>query len=182
VRCAAASTRWRGAVDLAFMEKRIGVVFVSRRSSLRSMLAQACLSHLGSGRFAAQACGQPGQISDAIHPAAVAALGSAGMAVPQARPQSWNELTRSTSTRASFVITLDAAVQALEPRWPGQPDTALWDFPDVAASGEPVQMEQAATRLLYALRRRLELLTNLPLFGADAAAVRSDIRDLAHMP
>lgn len=42
-------------------------------------------------------------------------------------------------------------------------------------------LAHAAIQMLYALRRRLELFVNLPLHGADRAAIRSDVRDLAHM-
>ena len=79
-----------------------------------------------------------------------------------------------------FMITLDEATQSVQPRWPGQPDSALRAFPDAAALGNPEEAAHAAIQMLYALRRRLELLISLPLHG-DPAAIRSDVRDLAHM-
>ena len=165
---------------LRLMQK-IGVVFVSRRSSLRSILAEACLSHLADKRFAAHACGQPGQVAREIHPAAIAALGSAGMALPQVPPLDWNAFVRLGAPRLDFVITLDESIESLQPRWPGQPDGATWPYPDVAAFDDPQDAVRAATQLLYSLRRRLELLVSLPLHGLDRAAVRSDIRDLGTM-
>ncbi len=161
--------------------KRFIVIFVSRRNTLRSILAQACLSHLGGDRFAAHSCGHPAQLGTAIHPAASRALASAHMPVPAIRPHGWNELTLGSAPHANFVITLDAEMLALQPRWPGQPDHALWDFPDVAAIDDLDEATRAALQMLYALRRRLELLTSLPLQGGDREAIRSDVRDLAHM-
>ncbi|RZL92199.1 MAG: protein tyrosine phosphatase [Variovorax sp.] len=161
--------------------KRFVVIFVSRRNSLRSILAQACLNHLDADRFSAYSCGQPGFISDAIHPAAIGALRSASIAVPLVQPHGWNDLARAGGHRANFIITLDEATQSAEPRWPGQPDSALWALPDVAGLDDPEESARAAIQLLYMLRRRLELLTSLPLREADPAAIRSDVRDLAHM-
>src|SRR4030095_13344385 len=162
------------------MTQPMWVIFVSRRNSLRSVLAQACLAHLDAGRFTAYSCGQPGFISDAIHPAAIGALSSASIRVPQVQPRGWDELARASAQRANFIITLDEATQSVEPPWPGQPDSALWAFPDAAAFGEPEEAAHAAIQMLYALRRRLELLISLPLRGADPAAIRSDVRELAH--
>ncbi|SCK21013.1 Protein-tyrosine-phosphatase [Variovorax sp. HW608] len=181
--------------------KRFVVIFVSRRNTLRSILAQACLSHLGSDRFAAYSCGHPAHLGHSIDPAAVSALASARMPLPSLAPRGWGELTRSGSPQANFVITLDAEMLPLQPSWPGQPDAALWAFPDIAAMSRPAAPKanpeaplregspmshpddaaHAALQMLYALRRRLELLMSLPLNAADREAIRSDVRDLAYM-
>jgi protein-tyrosine-phosphatase len=161
--------------------KRFVVIFVSRRNSLRSVLAQACLAKLGADRFIAHSCGHPAHVSDQIHPAAITALSSAGIPVPLLQPRGWDEMTRSSSPHANFIITLDESTLPVQPSWPGQPDSALWAFPDIAALDNPGEIDQAAVQMLYALRRRLELLISLPLHGADRAAVRSDVRDMAHM-
>ena len=163
------------------MQKRIGVIFVSRRNSLRSILAEACLAHLDPKRFSAMSCGQPGHVGRELHPAAVGALHSASIPVPTHSPRGWDELARSNSTVAEFVITLDAATESRQPSWPGQPDAALWDYPDVAAGDNPEKVAHDAIQLLFSLRRRLELLVSLPLHGGDRAAVRSDVRDLGYM-
>lgn len=163
------------------MQKRIAVIFVSRRNSLRSILAEACLAHLDPTRFSAHSCGQPGQLASEIHPAAIGALKSASMPVPDRPPRSWDDFARSNSPVADFVITLDAACQPLEPSWPGQPDAALWVYPDVAAGKDVEETAHGAIQLLFSLRRRLELLVSLPMQGADRAAIRSDVRDLGYM-
>lgn len=164
------------------MQKRIGVIFVSRRNSLRSILAEACLAHLDPQRFSASSCGQPGQVAREFHPAAIAALHGASMPVPTHAPRGWDELARSNGMVAEFVITLDAATESRQPSWPGQPDGALWAYPDVAGGNDdPGKVAHDALQLLFSLRRRLELLVSLPLHGGDRAAVRSDVRDLGYM-
>ncbi|MCR6477262.1 protein tyrosine phosphatase [Variovorax sp. ZS18.2.2] len=163
------------------MARGIVVTFVSRRNSLRSRLAHASLAHLGGSRFTVLSCGQPGKIAGGIHPAAVAALDNAGIPQLDAPPRSWNDLTASGAPRAEFVITLDESTSLAQPRWPGQPDAALWAFPDIAEIENPEDAVRAAIQMMFVLRRRLELFVSLPLQGADRAAIRSDLRDLAHM-
>ncbi|MGJ7512467.1 low molecular weight phosphatase family protein [Variovorax sp. GT1P44] len=158
------------------------MIFVSRRGSLRSVLAEACLAHLSPKRFVAFSCGQPEHLADSVHPAAIGALASASIPPPaRLRPRSWRQLAQASSPRADFVVSLDEATLGLQPRWPGQPDSALWVFPDAAALSDAEQVAHSAIQILFALRRRLELLINLPLDGADRAAIRSDVRDLGHM-
>ena len=161
--------------------QKIHVVFVSRRNSLRSILAEACLSHLSPQRFSVYSCGQPGQIARSVHPAALGALSSASIPLARSALRSWDEFTRSGAPRADFVITLDSSLALSQPRWPGQPDAAVWPYDDVAANDNAEEAAHAGIQTLYSLRRRLELLINLPLRGLDRAAVRSDVRDLGHM-
>ncbi|WP_213953491.1 MULTISPECIES: low molecular weight phosphatase family protein [unclassified Variovorax] len=157
------------------------IVFVSKRNSLRSVLAQAVLAHIAGDRFSAVSCGNPKHVGESVHPAAVWALSTVGIAVPQVPPRGWNDLARAGGPRVDFVITLDEATQLLEPSWPGQPYSALWTFPDAAAADDAERAAHIALQILYGLRRRLELFTSLPLQGADPAAIRSDIRDLGYM-
>ena len=106
---------------------------------------------------------------------------SASIAPPPEAPRSWDSLVRGGVRRADFVILLEPRIADDLPRWPGQPEFATWPFPDIAATTDEEEMAVAAIRMLYALRRRLELLVSLPLHGADRSAVRSDVRDLAHL-
>ena len=163
------------------MEKRIGVLFVSRRNSLRSVLAESCLMYLGGKKFRALSCGQPGHIALGVHPAAIGALTMASIPVAFDTPRDWNALVRSGAPMVDFVITLDAELAQDLPRWPGQPDVAVWEYPDAASlrSGEDAAV--TAIRTLYSLHRRLEFLIALPLKSRDRAAVRSDLRDLAYL-
>lgn len=148
---------------------------------MRSILAEACLAHLDPKRFSALSCGQPTQLARDLHPAALAALQSAGIPPPAHAPRSWDALARSSSPVADFVITLDADTEPRQPPWPGQPAAALWAYPDVAAGDDADKTAHEAVQLLFSLRRRLELLVSLPMQGVDRAAVRSDVRDLGYM-
>lgn len=163
------------------MEKRVSVLFVSRRNSLRSVLAESCLEHLGGKKFRVLSCGQPGHISLGVHPAAVGALAMASIPVASKPPRDWNAFTRSGAPVFDFVITLDTAMGQHLPLWPSQPDVAMWEYPDAAALRSAEDAAVTAIRTLYSLHRRMEFLIALPLKSRDRAAVRSDLRDLGHL-
>ncbi|KQU87053.1 protein tyrosine phosphatase [Variovorax sp. Root318D1] len=160
---------------------KVRVIFVSKRNSLRSVLAHACLEHVGGERFAALSCGSPKYLASEIHPAALGALASARMRPPLGIPISWERLKERGAARAAFIITLDEETIGAQPAWPGQADTALWSMPDVAALGDPEKTAYGAIQALYALRRRLELFVNLPLVKGDRVSLRADVRDLGTM-
>ncbi|WP_261802493.1 low molecular weight phosphatase family protein [Variovorax sp. PAMC28562] len=157
------------------------VVFVSRRNSLRSVLAQACLEHLGQSRFVALSCGRPGYVAEEVHPAALGALAGASMQPPAMVPAAWTQLRSRDLAKASFIITLDAETHGHEPSWPGQPDSALWEMPDAAGQDDPEAAAYGAIQIIYALRRRIELFVNLPMAKGERASIRDDIRDMGRM-
>lgn len=161
---------------------RFVVFFVSQRCSLRSVLAEACLTHLCEKRFAAYACGNPHRLAHEVHPAAVGALASANIPLRSQPRRSWNDLSSLGAPKADFVITLDEDTLPRQPRWPGQPNSALWALPDIAEISDPEALAHASIQTLYVLRRRLELLVNLSLRSADRAAFQMDVRDMAFMP
>lgn len=158
------------------------VIFVSQRNSLRSVLARACLEHVGKGRFRAYSCGRPGLLAPGPHELALQAIATAGIALRDDKQYEWGEFARLGAPKADFVITLDESVQAMTPRWVGQPDTALWAYPDLAGGATGGEdPHRAANAMMMSLRRRLEILASLPMREADRAALRSDVRDLAHL-
>jgi arsenate reductase len=158
------------------------VVFVSLRNSLRSVLARACLEHVGKGRFKAYSCGNPAQLAPAPHELALQAIRAAGIALRQDRQYDWNEFARPGMPKPQFVITMDDTLQDLTPRWNGQPDTALWAYPDLVKGAKGAEdLQRAASVMLLSLRRRLEILSSLPMAGGDRTALRHDVRDLGYL-
>ena len=157
------------------------VLFVSRRNSLRSVLAHAYLSHIGGRRFVVESCGQPAQVPGAFHPVAIEVLQRAGIPLPASPPKTWGELWRNGAPRPDIVVTLDEGTMAGQPAWPAQPITALWAMDDAAGVSDVRVAKHMTTQMLFALQRRLELLVNLPLHGNDRAAIHLDLRDLGRM-
>lgn len=146
-------------------------------------MAEACLLQVGGGRLKGFSCGVPGSVSNKPDERAMAAMHQAGLHTRGLHCKSWTEFMRSGAPRLRFVISLDATVDS--PPWPGQPETATWTFADRAIVGEAGTADDVVTQLylrdLYLLRRRLEILVNLPLHGVDQASLRGDLRDLAYL-
>ena len=161
-------------------KEKIQILFVSRRGNVRSTLAAACLQFLAGHRFTAFACGQPGSVAHEPHAVAMDTLRRASMVAPAVIPRDWDDFRRMTAPRMHFVITLDATLGP--PPWPGQPETALWSYPDLLQQPVTDDLPRHMTLLLHSLRRRLELLAALPIERASRVDLRNDLRDLAFTP
>ncbi len=146
------------------------------------MLAEACLRHLGKSTFRVFSCGVPTLSNGQPQDWALLALKTAGIPTEGLRCKGWNEFTRSGAPRMDFVIALDEATAYQHPRWPGQPETAVWGFdPLVARKNHSVDLGLATLNTLHALRRRIELLVSLHSRGVPRADLRHDLRDMAHL-
>ena len=80
-----------------------------------------------------------------------------------------------------LVITVcDNAAGEVCPYWPGQPATAHWGYPDPSAGeGTDAQKLEAFRQTLHALKRRLELLVNLPLAKLEKTMLQGAVRELS---
>ena len=85
----------------------------------------------------------------------------------------------------NLVITVcDNAAGEVCPYWPGQPATAHWGYEDPSADKDGVVRDDAHKReafkqTLHALRRRLDLLVNLPPASVNRLALETTARNLA---
>ena len=85
----------------------------------------------------------------------------------------------------NLVITVcDNAAGEVCPYWPGQPATAHWGYEDPStdkdgAVNDDAHRREAFKQTLHALRRRLELLVNLPAASVDRMALETTARSLA---
>ena len=67
------------------------------------------------------------------------------------------------------------------PYWPGQPATAHWGYADPSAvEGNDAQRLEAFRQTLHAIRRRLELLVNLPAGSVDRLMLQTRARTLSN--
>jgi arsenate reductase (thioredoxin) len=121
------------------------VLFLSRRNSARSIMAQAILNKVGKGRFKAFSAAVDPAAS--IEPVVVALLKAADLTVDMTKPQHFDEFLASDAVELDFVFTLsDTAAGEKLPEWPGLPITAHWRCPDpVLATGEDWERRQAFT-------------------------------------
>ncbi len=80
-----------------------------------------------------------------------------------------------------FIITVcDNAAGEVCPFWPGKPATAHWGYPDPAAvQGSDEQKRAAFKEVELGLKKRLEILMNLPLEKLDAMSLSAELKNIA---
>ena len=162
----------------------IKVLFLCTHNSARSILAEAILNHIGQGRFQAYSAGSSPREQQQPNLLGLQVLQAAGMATTGLRSKSWDEFARPQAPPFDLVITVcDNAAGEVCPYWPGQPATAHWGYPDPSAGeGSDVQKLEAFRLTLHALRRRLELLVNLPPAKLEKSLLQATARELARGP
>ena len=155
------------------------VLFLSRRNSLRSQLAEATLRKIGGSRFRVHSCGVPGSVQPVVSPIALATLQKAGIPIDDLHTKSWSEFVRLRNSKLDYVITLDDSIPLAHPVWPGQPELALWHYPDIDDVGAQIKvLAPQVTKMLLSMQHRLELLVQLCSRATVRREIRDDLRDL----
>ena len=154
------------------------VLFLCTGNSARSIMAEVLLDHLGRGRFKAFSAGS--HPAGKVNPWAIETLKAVGMAAHDLRSKSWEEFARPGAPPIDFVITVcDNAASEICPIWPGKPTTAHWGVPDPAAvEGGDDEKRKAFRAAMTTLRRRIELLVNLPLDKLDRVGMQDHLRTI----
>jgi arsenate reductase len=154
------------------------VLFLCTGNSARSILAEAILDQLGRGRFKAYSAGS--HPNGKVNPFAIEFLRGAGLPTDGLRSKSWEEFAKPGAPRMDFVFTVcDAAAAETCPIWPGQPMTAHWGIADPAAVEGTDEDKRAAFReAATILRRRIELLINLPIKTLDELAIHKRLKEI----
>jgi len=159
----------------------INVLFLCTHNSARSILAEAVLNDLGAGRFHAFSAGSSPRENQRPNPLALDVLKGAGISTAGLRSKSWDEFGRTDAPHMDLVITVcDNAAGEACPYWPGHPATAHWGYPDPSeVDGSDEQRLEAFRQTLHAIRRRLELLVNLPPASLEKMVLESTARSLS---
>ncbi len=159
----------------------LNVLFLCTHNSARSILSEALLNHLGRGRFRAFSAGSSPREHQKPHPLALEVLQSAGVSTEGLHSKSWDVFAQPDAPQMDLVITVcDNAAGEVCPFWPGQPATAHWGYADPSATeGDEAQRREAFRQTLHLIRRRLELLVNLPAPSLDKLAIQKTARELA---
>jgi protein-tyrosine-phosphatase len=158
------------------------VLFLCTGNSARSILAEGLLNdpRVSRGRFRAFSAGS--QPAGVVQPFALEVLRAQGLDTGSFRSKSWDEFAQPDAPQIDFVITVcDRAAAETCPVWPGHPATAHWGVADPAA----VQGDDATKRRAYedagrTLRRRIELLTELPLERLTKMAQEQRVRAIGN--
>lgn len=159
----------------------LNVLFLCTHNSARSILAEALLNDMGNGRFKAYSAGSSPRANQQPNPLSLQVLQRAGVSVQGLRSKSWDEFAAPQAPQMDLIITVcDNAAGEVCPIWPGHPATAHWGYADPSQgdASEEVKLE-AFRQTLHMMRRRLELLVNLPDDKLEKARLQGTARELA---
>ncbi|MBK8071081.1 MAG: arsenate reductase ArsC [Ramlibacter sp.] len=162
-------------------DRPVHVLFLCTHNSARSILAEATLNHIGNGRFKAFSAGSSPRANQQPNPLGLKVLQSAGIRTDGLRSKSWDGFALPGAPHMDLVITVcDNAAGEQCPYWPGQPATAHWGYADPSAvEGTDDQRLEAFRQTLHAIRRRLELLVNLPPDSLEGLSLQRAARAMA---
>lgn len=161
------------------MDRPFGILFISRRNSARSLMAEAVINKLAQGKFIAYSAGvEPATDNDRV---ALDVLRQAGYPTDRLNPKHWQEFIAPNAPVLDFIFTLSgtAAAQAF-PDWPGKPVAAIWRYPDpTKAEGEDWQRRQAYARVLRALEGQMRIFLALPIASLDHIALSKRLGEIS---
>ena len=157
------------------------VLFLCTGNSARSILGEALLNQVGSGRFRAYSAGS--HPKGHVHPLALEVLAATGSATDGLRSKAWDEFDVPGAPKMDFVFTVcDQAAGEACPIWPGQPMTAHWGIEDPAAvEGPEYQRRVAFEDALRFMRNRIAAFVSLPIDSIDALTLGSKLRGIGAM-
>jgi arsenate reductase (thioredoxin) len=157
------------------------VLFLCTGNSARSIIAEAILNKVATGRFCAYSAGS--QPKGRINPHTVQLLQGLGYDTSNFRSKSWSEFAKPGASPLDFVFTVcDNAAGEACPVWPGQPMTAHWGIPDPAeATGSPAEIALAFKDAYRMLNQRIGIFIALPLRSLDQLSLQSKLRAIGRM-
>lgn len=155
------------------------VLVLCTGNSARSILGEAILNKLGSGRFRAYSAGS--KPKGKVHPCALHLLREKGYATDSLRSKSWDEFSGKDATEMDIVITVCGnAANETCPVWLGSPLTVHWGQEDPAAVSE--KQQQAAFEQAYSiLSQRMQALIDLPIESLPTAELKEKLQNIAEI-
>ena len=158
----------------------MNILFLCTGNSARSIIAEALTNSLAvsQGRFRGYSAGS--HPKGVVNPFALDLLRQSHVSTKGLRSKDWDEFAKPDAPVMDFVITVcDKAAGEQCPFWPRQPMTAHWGMPDPAeVKGTEEQKRRAFSDTANMLRRRIELLANLPADKLDRLALQNKVRDI----
>ena len=157
-------------------DRLFNVLFLCTHNSARSVMAEALLNTIGAGRFHAFSAGS--MPSGRINPFALEKCKSLGYLTDDLRSKTWDEFATPGAPAMDIIITVcDDAAGEVCPVWPGHPATAHWGFPDPSrVEGDDAAKRAAFDQVFHAIRRRIDLLVNLPLEKLERLALAAELK------
>ena len=157
-------------------DRLFNVLFLCTHNSARSVMAEALLSTIGRERFHAFSAGS--MPSGRVNPFAIEMARTIGYLTDHIRSKSWDEFALPDAPKMDIIITVcDNAAGEACPIWPGHPATAHWGFPDPSnTAGSDDDKRRAFGKVFHDIRRRIELLVNLPVDKLERLALSNELK------
>jgi protein-tyrosine-phosphatase len=160
----------------AFMDIRpMRVLFLSRRNTVRSLMAEAVMNQTGGGRFIGLSAGVlPAKGMD---PLTVRTLEKARYDVEGLKPKTIEAFSEPDAAQLDFVFTLsDTARGETLPQWPGHPVSAHWQCDDPVLDDEDeIGKALGYGRVLAGLERRIQAFMQLPFQSLDRISLQGHV-------
>ena len=157
-------------------DRIFNVLFLCTHNSARSVMAEALLNTIGREHFQAFSAGS--MPSGRVNPFAIEMARTIGYLTDDIRSKSWDEFALPDAPKMDIIITVcDDAAGEVCPIWPGHPATAHWGFPDPSKTdGSDDDKRRAFGKVFHDIRRRIELLVNLPVDKLERLALSSELK------
>ena len=157
-------------------DRVFNVLFLCTHNSVRSVMAEALLNTIGRESFQAFSAGS--MPSGRVNPFAVEMARTIGYLTDDIRSKSWDEYALPDAPKMDIIITVcDDAAGETCPIWPGHPATAHWGFPDPSKTeGSDDDKRRAFGKVFHDIRRRIELLVNLPVDKLERLALANELK------
>jgi len=159
--------------------KTYNILFLCTHNSARSVIGEVLATQMSGGKFIGYSAGStPG---GRVNPFAVEIAESLGYDTSKLRSKSWDEFAAPGAPQMDFIITVcDSAAGEQCPYWPGKPATAHWGYPDPSAVQGSDEAKRAAFKQVeMGLKRRLQILMNLPLEKLDTMSLNQELKRIA---
>ncbi len=154
-------------------DKTLNVLFLCKRNTARSIIAEALLNRLGQGRFKAFSAGS--DPADAIHPYTVDLMKNLNYGLDDQFPKKME----SISEEMDFVFTVCDETSIDDcPAFRGEPMSANWEVPDpIKCEGTEAEKRLAFSEAYRMLNNRISIFVNLPL-SSDRAKLQGQLDDI----
>lgn len=162
------------------MPRVFNVLIICTGNSARSIMAEGLLNHLGEGRFKANSAGS--KPAAAPNPYALEQLKKAGCDIDGLYSKSWSVFEQPDAPVMDIIITVCSnAAKETCPVWPGHPVSAHWDFDNPAGETDE-EKRHSFFEVFNQIRRRVELLVNLPDDKLEHLALKTSLNEIATAP
>jgi len=159
--------------------KTYNILFLCTHNSARSVVGEVLATQISNGKFIGYSAGStPG---GKVNPFAVEIAEKYGYDLSKLRSKSWDEYSLADAPPMDFIITVcDNAAGEVCPFWPGKPATAHWGYPDPSAVEGGDDAKRAAFKNVeLGLKKRIEILMNLPLEKLDSMSLSAELKNIA---